>query len=348
MRRESYWLYLTPALLSLLVHTIFSVPVFFNLQSAVKLRPEQKFSALEAVSIEAKAVEQELQRLRDIDLQKEQLLSDKVAAAEAATKAAEMAAEQARQRSKQQEALQQKQQKELQQLTAQRKLEEQKKLKAETERKVEEQKKLKVETERKAEEQKKLKAETERKAEEQKKLKAETERKAEEQKKLKAETERKAEEQKKLKAEAERKAEEQKKLKAEAARKAEEEKRQKEDAARKAEEQQRQKEEEARKSKLQQARDQRLLAALVEEIKNRTTSNFNLTGLPEGLSCKLEISLSPSGEVLGVIVKGSSGNELFDRRAELAVKKASPLPVPDDPRDFARLGFGKNSFIFEP
>ncbi len=334
MRRESYWLYLTPALLSLLVHTIFSVPLVFNLQSAVKLQPQQKVSALEAVSIKATAVEQELQRLRDIDLQKEQLLSDKVAVAEAAKKAAEMAAEQARQRSKQQEALQQQQQKKLQQLTAQRKVEERKQREAKVARKVEEKKKLKAETERKAEEQKKLKAETERKAEEQKKLKAETERKAEEQKKLKAEAERKVEEQKKLKAEAERKAEEQK--------------RQKEEATRKAEEQQRQKEEEARKSKLQQARDQRMLAALGEEIKNRTTPHFNLTGLPEGLSCKLEISLSPSGEVLGVTVKGSSGNELFDRRAELAVKKASPLPVPRDPRDFGRLELGKISFTFEP
>jgi len=33
----------------------------------------------------------------------------------------------------------------------------------------------------------------------------------------------------------------------------------------------------------------------------------------------------------------SSGNTTFDRQAELAVRKASPLPVPDDPRLFQQM-----------
>jgi colicin import membrane protein len=42
------------------------------------------------------------------------------------------------------------------------------------------------------------------------------------------------------------------------------------------------------------------------------------------------------------IVK-SSGNAAFDRQAELAVQKASPLSVPEDPRLFRRLA----QIIFE-
>jgi colicin import membrane protein len=50
--------------------------------------------------------------------------------------------------------------------------------------------------------------------------------------------------------------------------------------------------------------------------------------LDKNLSCKLLISLAPGGKVLQVKLIRSSGNSLLDRSAQLAVLKASPLPVP--------------------
>ena len=173
----------------------------------------------------------------------------------------------------------------------------------------------------------------------------------EEEKKRKAEEARKSEEEKKRKAEQARKAEEEKKRKAEEARKAEEEKKRKAEQARKAEEEKKRKAEAEKKLKAEQAqraRDKNTIAALVSAMSERTSSYFNLTGLPQGLDCKMEVRLSPGGEVLGVVITRSSGNDLFDRRAELAVKKAAPFPVPDDPRDFERIGLGTINFTFDP
>ena len=44
----------------------------------------------------------------------------------------------------------------------------------------------------------------------------------------------------------------------------------------------------------------------------------------------------------------SSGNDIFDRRAQNAVQKASPLPVPDDIATFERLDLRDITFTFIP
>ena len=44
----------------------------------------------------------------------------------------------------------------------------------------------------------------------------------------------------------------------------------------------------------------------------------------------LRIVLADNGDVKNVIVLKSSGNNIFDRQAVLAVEKSSPLPLPDD------------------
>jgi colicin import membrane protein len=51
-----------------------------------------------------------------------------------------------------------------------------------------------------------------------------------------------------------------------------------------------------------------------------------------GLSCKIQITLLAGGVVTNAHVVKSSGDEDFDRSAEAAVIKASPLPWPDDPK----------------
>lgn len=44
----------------------------------------------------------------------------------------------------------------------------------------------------------------------------------------------------------------------------------------------------------------------------------------------VKIKLTDEGEVISVQIVTSSGHELFDRAAVLAVKKSSPLPMPTE------------------
>ncbi len=46
------------------------------------------------------------------------------------------------------------------------------------------------------------------------------------------------------------------------------------------------------------------------------------------LVCDLQISLIPSGDVVNIKLVKSSGDPVFDRSVESAVRKASPLPLP--------------------
>ena len=52
------------------------------------------------------------------------------------------------------------------------------------------------------------------------------------------------------------------------------------------------------------------------------------------------------GEVVEARVVHSSGNPVFDRQAETAVRKAAPLPVPDEPRLMQQMR--EFNFVFEP
>ncbi len=66
-----------------------------------------------------------------------------------------------------------------------------------------------------------------------------------------------------------------------------------------------------------------------------------------GLKCKIRVRLLSSGEVMDVEIISSSGDDIFDRSAENAVRKASPLPVPMDKELFNRA-FKTFTFTFEP
>lgn len=51
-----------------------------------------------------------------------------------------------------------------------------------------------------------------------------------------------------------------------------------------------------------------------------------------GLEALIRINVNPGGEVTSAQVVKSSGNSLFDRSAEIAVLKASPIPIPNNPK----------------
>ncbi|MGH8566722.1 MAG: cell envelope integrity protein TolA [Gammaproteobacteria bacterium] len=94
----------------------------------------------------------------------------------------------------------------------------------------------------------------------------------------------------------------------------------------------------------QAARDRSEIDRFTRLIKTQIENAF--TNPQSGLSCTLLVKMVPGGDVVDAKVVRSSGNVLFDRRAEIAVHKASPLPVPDDPRLFQRMR--EIEFIFDP
>lgn len=64
------------------------------------------------------------------------------------------------------------------------------------------------------------------------------------------------------------------------------------------------------------------------------------------LSCRVNIKLQPTGKVISVRVLESSGSLSFDRSVETAVRKASPLPVPEDRELFEQ--FRDLTLFFSP
>jgi len=205
----------------------------------------------------------------------------------------------------------------------------------------EEEKKLADTKKKKTAEEKKRKKEQARVAKLEKENKElEVKRKLEE-KKIK-EAEQKAE---KLKA----KEEVRKKKEAEIVRlKAEEEQKKKDAAEKKRLEEDLAAEMAAEESAEQASRDEALINRIRGNIKRRIENEFIKTGLPDGLECVLKVRVVPGGEVTKVILAKSSGNEIFDRRAENAAYDASPLPIPKDIETFERLDLREITMTFKP
>lgn len=83
-------------------------------------------------------------------------------------------------------------------------------------------------------------------------------------------------------------------------------------------------------------------------IKQQVTRNWNIPAASrKGLKCTLRVRVVSGGEVLAVNVIVSSGDPVFDRSAENALFKASPLQVPSDPDLFNRV-FREFNFDFDP
>jgi len=99
---------------------------------------------------------------------------------------------------------------------------------------------------------------------------------------------------------------------------------------------------------VQARQDQQLQRNIVNNIYRRVVSNFNMFGLPAGLECVFTVRVIPGGEIINVSLSQSSGNDIFDSRAMVALQKASPLPVPEDAATLDRLKLRQFSFRFKP
>ena len=122
--------------------------------------------------------------------------------------------------------------------------------------------------------------------------------------------------------------------------KLEKEKKKAQEAERKRKEKEKKLKEKALQEELEEEqlqRDQSKISEYTGLIINTIESKFNETNLKEGLSCKILIRMSEDGTVLESNIVESSGNELFDQRADKAVHSASPLPVPSEIRLFNKM-----------
>jgi colicin import membrane protein len=84
--------------------------------------------------------------------------------------------------------------------------------------------------------------------------------------------------------------------------------------------------------------NKRGVATYIDKVKGKIRGNIvlppNIQGNPAAV---IEITQLPTGEVLGVKFKRSSGNPALDAAIERAILRSSPLPKPDDPSLFQRV-----------
>lgn len=93
-------------------------------------------------------------------------------------------------------------------------------------------------------------------------------------------------------------------------------------------------EQENRQRSAARARSQADYTARIQgKIRGNLVQPPNLRGNPVA---QFVVSQLPSGEVLEVKLRRSSGNPLYDDAVERAIRKSSPLPRPDDASVFSR------------
>ncbi len=165
--------------------------------------------------------------------------------------------------------------------------------------------------------------------------------------------EQKAEQQRLERLRKEREAEEQRLAALEAERKMAEERRRREEEAR------RQREEDERALQQQIAEEQQRLEAERQRLAQQTIGQHSAlirqavsrewlrpTGSPNDLKATFRVRTIPSGDVVMVETVKTSGDPVFDRSAEAAIRRASPLPVPRDADSYE--AFREFNFEFDP
>ena len=184
-----------------------------------------------------------------------------------------------------------------------------------------------VDAERRAEAEQERLAEQERQRQA---AEAERQRQAEEERQRQADVERQrqAEEERQRQAEAERQ------------RQAEEERQRQAEAER-----QRQAEEERQRQFAEQTA--RAQARFVRLWRDRVLSGWRRPpNTPPGLSAVVRVRVDTDGQVRDVSIVQSSGNTGFDLSVQQAIRRASPLPVPDDASIFRQSGLDDIQFRF--
>lgn len=283
--------YTLPLSMSILLHIIVLSLLIFNLSFSAKSKPvlqtTQAVKIVEAVKLDQSKLEEEINRLNKVELQKQQQQEDRV--------------KQLQQKAYEAQRKQESEKKKLAELQQQKKKLEQEKL---TEQKLAEKKLAELKAKQKVEEEqvKKIQKETEmvkkKKLEEEHRLAAlEKNRKNEELKNEQDKNRLQEEEEKLLQQQL---AEEQAQLK-------------------------------AQQTKQYQSEIDKYTVLITQAVGQHWILPDNVD---KEISCVLLIRVAPGGAVIDVKLLRSSGDPVLDRSAQSAVFKASPLPVPEDPKIF--------------
>jgi colicin import membrane protein len=90
-------------------------------------------------------------------------------------------------------------------------------------------------------------------------------------------------------------------------------------------------------SQAQRTAREKAVAAYVDKLRGKIRGNLvqppNLKGNP---TARFTVTQLPNGEILEVRLRKASGNPLYDDAVERAIRKSSPLPLPDDRALFER------------
>ena len=87
--------------------------------------------------------------------------------------------------------------------------------------------------------------------------------------------------------------------------------------------------------------------AIAWAIQEQVRAEWNQpSGDFKGMSVSFTIRVDREGNVTSVTMSRSSGNPRLDESAENAIFKASPLPIPSDPRFYEYLK--EFEFVFSP
>jgi len=82
----------------------------------------------------------------------------------------------------------------------------------------------------------------------------------------------------------------------------------------------------------------RALAEYIEKVRGKIRGNISLPpGIQGNPEAVFEVTQLPTGEVLDVKVRRSSGNPALDTAVERAIRKSSPLPRPAQAELFERI-----------
>jgi colicin import membrane protein len=80
------------------------------------------------------------------------------------------------------------------------------------------------------------------------------------------------------------------------------------------------------------------LAEYVDKVRGKIRGNISLPpGIQGNPQAEFEVTQLPTGEVLDVKLRRSSGNPALDAAVERAIRKSSPLPKPANPDLFERV-----------
>ena len=90
------------------------------------------------------------------------------------------------------------------------------------------------------------------------------------------------------------------------------------------------------------------MSALVDRIAGAVENNWRRPAVlsRSGLVATIRVKVSPDGSVQSARIVNSSGDARFDQSAQIAVKKASPLPFPTDPRYYEFIN--EFDMVFNP